>query len=330
MRRTLCLALVAISTSATRSLSTSRGVVLVTFDVDGTLVHGSSAAAQVSAHARAFGHAVGKIFGNLDDWEKKVPSPPRVIPPERYHGSTDGIIALNLAWFGFSIAPDVSRPQLDAVFREMFGYVARLSDEEVAKGISPLPGVEQQLRALSKEVKSGRVKVGLVTGNVEGIARKKMRACQLYKTGVFSPATPDQQSWPGEENYSLLGGFGSDYCSGDIEDLSRIWKDRGEQILIALRRAQSHLPPGEHISRVIHVGDAPADVLAAHYCSQDNRTQGVPVRAIAACTGKFTSAELHKIISDAGPASSAWETVVLEQGVGSADFLSHIIEKGGL
>ena len=304
------------------SPASTRGVLLVTFDVDGTLVQGSSQAAQVSAHARAFGHAVGKVFAGKDDWEVTVPSPPRVIPPERYHGSTDGIIALNLAYFGLSVEPAVAHAKLDNVFREMFKYVSRLSDEEVAKGINTLPGVEQQLLSLAKEVHKGRVKVGLVTGNVEGIARKKMRAVGLFNTGVFSPATPDQQSWPGEESTSFLGGFGSDYCFGSIDDLSRINKDRGEQILIALRRAQSSLAPGQHISKVIHVGDAPADVLAAKYCSQESRTGGVPVKAIAVCTGKFSRLDLEKVISDAGP--DGWETVVLDKGVGSLDFLDHI------
>lgn len=304
------------------SSTKSRGVLLVTFDVDGTLVQGSSAAAQVSAHARSFAHAIGKVFAGKDDWELAVPSPPRIMPAERYHGSTDGIIALNLAYFGLSVDPAVSHPKLDEVFREMFAYVSRLSDEEVAKGINTLPGVEQQLLSLAKEVKTGRVKVGLVTGNVEGIARKKMRAVGLYKTGVFSPATHDQKRWPGEDATHFLGGFGSDYCFGSIDDISRINKDRGEQILIALKRAQSSLELGEHISKVIHVGDAPADVLAAKYCAQEGRTGGVPVKAIAVCTGKFSRQDLEKVIADAGP--EGWETVILDKGVGSPDFLDHI------
>ena len=76
---------------------------LLTFDVDGTLVQGSTRAAENSAHARAFGYAVGRVFGGVDDYHLKVPSPPSIIPPECYHGSTDGIIALNMAYYGFQV-----------------------------------------------------------------------------------------------------------------------------------------------------------------------------------------------------------------------------------
>jgi hypothetical protein len=37
---------------------------LITFDVDGTLVKGSGGGSDVSAHARAFSHAVGTVLGD--------------------------------------------------------------------------------------------------------------------------------------------------------------------------------------------------------------------------------------------------------------------------
>lgn len=156
----------------------------------------------------------------------------------------------------------------------MYSYFQKHSDEEIINGVEPLPGVIETLTSISKLYKnSGSVLCALVTGNVEGIARRKMKvksnqllnipcfatlnhtnlttkACGLYDTGFLSQAAADQQEWEGMEACSFLGGFGSDFCSGDIEDMSRIYKDRGEQILICYRRAQSLLKGNERIVRV--------------------------------------------------------------------------------
>mmetsp|Transcript_19478 Transcript_19478/g.33038 ORF Transcript_19478/g.33038 Transcript_19478/m.33038 type:complete len:428 (+) Transcript_19478:36-1319(+) len=258
-------------------------VTLITFDVDGTLVKGSyRKGLEVTAHSRAFVHAVGKIFAGDggEEFEGQYSTPEDLIPKERYHGCTDGLISLNMVKYGFDIPSSVSAPRLPEIFQTMYDYIANLSDEEVVRGIHPLPGVIDKLTTLAtwndlsgqyqnnEEVHNGckgKVMCGLVTGNVEGIARKKMRACGIYQTGVLHPRAPDQM-WRGEDEHAFLGGFGSDYCSGDIDDLSRLYKDRGEQIAIAYRRALSVLPEGCSIVRVVHVGDAPSDILAAKYC----------------------------------------------------------------
>ena len=96
------------------------------------------------------------------------------------------------------------------------------------------------LRDLATAEMRERAACGLVTGNVEGIARKKMRAVGVYATGALTltltltnppalalpypsthpnegalaPAAAEQR-WEGEEDASFLGGFGSDFCSGD-------------------------------------------------------------------------------------------------------------------
>ena len=93
---------------------------LLTFDVDGTLVQGSTKAAENSAHARAFGYAIGRVFGGRDDYHLQVPSPPLIIPPECYHGSTDGIIALNMAYYGFQIEPSKACKRL--IYISFFTY----------------------------------------------------------------------------------------------------------------------------------------------------------------------------------------------------------------
>ena len=52
--------------------------------------------------------------------------------------------------------------------------------------------------------------------------------------GALAPAAAEQR-WEGEEDAAFLGGFGSDFCSGDIDDASRNYLDRAEQIVIAAR-----------------------------------------------------------------------------------------------
>jgi hypothetical protein len=54
---------------------------------------------------------------------------------------------------------------------------------------------------------------------------------------------------------------------GDIVDDTRNYKDRGQQIVIAYERALTLLKPSQHLAKIIHVGDAPADILAAKWCS---------------------------------------------------------------
>ena len=65
-RRVSNLTQILLGASLVRALATTtsskKAVTLVTFDVDGTLIHGSSTAAEISAHARAFSYGVGSIF----------------------------------------------------------------------------------------------------------------------------------------------------------------------------------------------------------------------------------------------------------------------------
>jgi len=201
----------------------------------------------------------------------------------------------------------------------MYGYISRLKDEEVAEGISPLPGVLQTLQRIASNSKyKGHLLAGLVTGNVEGIARKKMRACGIVQTGVFSPKAQDQ-TWRGEDEDAFLGGFGSCYCSGNIHDTSRIWKDRGEQIAIAARRAKSMLQDDQVLVKVVHVGDAPGDVLGAKYC-YENKLLGdnVEVSVLAVATGKFSVDELQSLVGKKQP---GWSPYVLPDGLNDPRFI---------
>jgi FMN phosphatase YigB (HAD superfamily) len=224
-------------------LSKAAKVTLITFDVDGTLIH-SSASAETASHSRAFSFGVGSIFqpNSLEEFRVKYPNPLSAVKKENYHGSTDGLIALHFAKNACGVAPEDAFPLLGDVFRKMFDYMSTLTDSEICRGIEVLPGVINTLEELvARDDFGSNIMCGLVTGNVEGIARKKMRACGILATKVLYKSAPDQQQWAGEEHSSFLGGFGSDFCSGDISDSSRIFKDRGEQIAVAYRRAKSLL-----------------------------------------------------------------------------------------
>ena len=315
--------------------SVSGDVTLITFDVDGTLVKGAAGqSAESSAHARAFSHGLSEV---LAAGAKTVPLPAEVLPTAKFHGSTDGLIALRLADAVLGIPPSEATDNLPQIFRSMYEYCAALSDEEMTFGIDPLPGVLETLASLA-----GRSDVvcGLVTGNVEGIARKKMRSVGVLATGALAPAA-DEQTWRGEEESSFLGGFGSDFCSGDIDDMSRNHLDRAEQIVIAARRCRllcacslptcflsllprdrcrSLLGPGARLARVVHVGDAPADVLAARHCADDSRLgPGTVVGCVGVATGSYSAELLTELCGPARP--GAWEPVVLEEGLADARFV---------
>jgi FMN phosphatase YigB (HAD superfamily) len=191
---------------------------LITFDVDGTLLKGSGEAMEASAHSRAYSHAVSTIINEGEP----IISVSEALPIELYHGSTDGLILLRLAKATLNID---AKEHLDGLFSCMYDFINEMEDDEVVKHISPLPGVLEQLHILSGM--KDRVMCGLVTGNVEGIARRKMKAIGIFQIGALAPPASSQKSWKGTEDIGFLGGFGSDYCSGDILDLKRNYMDRG-------------------------------------------------------------------------------------------------------
>ena len=320
----------------------SSALTLITFDVDGTLVKGSGQAADNSAHARAFSYAVGTVLG---DGSNPVTPVAQALPQHEYHGSTDGLILLRLARATLGIgdasqdennSQPVSQETLDKLFDTMYDYIAALEDEEVAKGIQVLPGVLDHLQTLSsmqQSTSSGSpsVSCGLVTGNVEGIARRKMRAVGVLATGALSPPSTEQlqqkhRKWAGiDDSIGFLGGFGSDYCSRNIHDPARNYLDRGEQIAIAAKRCRMSNSDGStQLSRVIHVGDAPADVLAAKAYSEgllegDKPDDSLCIGMVAVATGSYNAEQLREAAGT--PIPGRWEPVVLEQGMADPDFL---------
>ena len=237
----------------------------MTFDVDGTLVHGTGQAAAASVHAQSFGHAISKLFNN----NKPITPVAEALPRRLYQGSTDGLILLRYAKATLGLEADTVFPHLSTIMECMYDYVNARSDDEITEHMNVLPGVLDHLESLRC---IPNVECGLVTGNVEGIAQRKMEATGILATGALSPACSTQRRWneANHDSIAFLGGFGSDYCSGDIDDLERNHMDRAEQIAIAAQRCQNNIESMNKcderskskasLTRVVHVGDAPADV----------------------------------------------------------------------
>lgn len=339
--------------------ATAAFTTLLTFDVDGTLVHGSGRAAAESAHARAFNHAVSTLYND----GRPVTPVAKALPRRLYQGSTDGLILIRLAQATCGVSPTQAHQDLDRLMQIMYQYMQNVSDEEICEHIQPLPGVLDQLTTLAA---MPDVACGLVTGNVEGIARRKMKAVGIWDTKALSPPCPITQknpndksfsSWPGTDHLSFLGGFGSDYCSGDVENLERNHLDRAQQIAIAMQRCQNVMMQQQQqlqqhssskplsssssskqqgkkqLQRVVHVGDAPADVLAAKALAEQfmqsslsnennnntNNNNHVVVGMVAVATGSYPVHELQELAGE--PIPGRWEPVVLAQGMADLQFL---------
>ena len=289
---------------------------LITFDVDGTLLKGSGEAMEASAHSKAYSHAVSTVLNN----GKPIIPVSEALRIELYHGSTDGLILLRLAKATLNMD---ARDHLEELFSCMYTFINTMEDDEVVKHISPLPGVLEKLQELSGM--KDRVMCGLVTGNVEGIARRKMKAIGIFQIGALAPPASSQKVWKGTEDIGFLGGFGSDYCSGDIADLKRNYMDRGEQIAIAAQRCREILNEqneNKKLRRVVHVGDAPSDVLAAKWFSEQqmkDEKDPLCVGMVAVATGSYSAQELRELAGETIP--GVWEPVVLEKGMGDPNFL---------
>lgn len=193
--------------------------VLVTFDIDGTLIR-STGPNSNQLHRQAFAHAFLQVFG-ID-------------------GTIDAI--------------QVAVEKLPVLKLKMIEY-AKANAKDIGEGLEVLPGVESLLHALSS---MDNVFVGLVTGNLEGIAWMKMEGLGIEK--YFS--------------VPHFGGFGSDHI------------DRGHLVKTAAERAEKLFPGGFNLR--VHVGDTPNDIKAAEFGG---------ALAVGVCTGVFRKEELEQASS---------------------------------
>ncbi len=197
---------------------------LVLFDIDGTLLWTDGAG------RRAMEGALQAVFGRPGD------------PHYRYDGKTDRqIIREQMRFAGFD--DDTISSRADAV---LLDYVRRL-DQELARDVAAsrlCAGVP----ALLDAVEAAHTTMGLLTGNIEPGAQRKLRAVGVEFARFRANA------------------FGSDH------------EERPQLPAVAQRRAETLLGrpfPGD---RIVIIGDTPADILCG---------RALGARAIGVATGRY-------------------------------------------
>lgn len=208
---------------------------LLLFDIDGTLVSGAT-----DAHAESL-HEALRLVHRVEARGVRVPIPPA--------GRTDPEIARALLLsLGVSAAQIDDRA--DAVREECCRAYARLCPADLSHTV--LPGIPELLEWLAAQP---GVRLGLLTGNYEPVARLKLRHAGL-----------------GAHFRSGQGAFGSDS------------EDRTMLPAIARRRAGTLGSPHPR-RRTVVIGDTPRDIACA---------RADAVRCVAVATGPFSADELRE------------------------------------
>ena len=216
---------------------------LVLFDVDGTLLWGAS-----PAHVDAFAGALAERYG------------PGVDPFERGEGdlitcggrTLGGRLDAEIARWCLTAAgiPDERHDaELPGYCEAIEGWYARAAVGDT--GAYVLPGVVDALERL----RAAGAPCGVVTGNLEPIARRKLDATGLLP--FFARGD------------TVVGGFGAPPA-----------RARAELFAAAEARA---LAAGDSFSGAVYVGDTPLDAAAA-------AAAGVPFVGVA--TGRYSVADL--------------------------------------
>jgi phosphoglycolate phosphatase-like HAD superfamily hydrolase len=148
-------------------------VVLLLFDIDGTLLLEATA-----AHVQAVHKAIREVYGVADPAATKVEAA----------GRTDPEIARNICLLNGVTAERFDRGREDFRIACVATY-ARLAPDDLSDRVAP--GVTDVLGGLTQR---DGVRLGILTGNLEPIAHLKLRRAHL--TRFFEP-------W--------VGGFGSDH-----------------------------------------------------------------------------------------------------------------------
>jgi phosphoglycolate phosphatase len=219
------------------------------FDIDGTLVQKAS-----REHVAAMHAALREVYG--------LTRPGKV----QAAGRTDIDIARHIALLAGlpAVTFDAGLADLCEVMTREY---ARLVPDDLSDRVAP--GIPELLAALGE--RDGAL-LSLVTGNVEPVARMKLRAAGI---GRHFPAGQ--------------GGFGSDH------------EDRTELPAIARARAGTAGEPYPR-ERTLIIGDTPRDIACA-------RADGV--RCVAVAGGPYAPAELagaDAVVSEAGALLGAIES----------------------
>lgn len=212
----------------------ARQFVLLLFDIDGTLLQGTRqpvGEAMLAALREVHGVDPGVIGTQIET-----------------EGRTDGEIARAIL-IDAGVAPDRIDVLADSVRESCSRFAAAMLPDDLSQAV--IPGVRELLGRLSRQA---GVKLGLLTGNYEAIARLKLR-----RAGIDAWFASGQ------------GAFGSDA------------EDRAELPAIARRRAGKSGAPYPR-ERTIVIGDTPHDIACAH-------ADGA--RSVAIATGPFGVDELR-------------------------------------
>ena len=178
---------------------------LVLFDIDNTLIKKSR------GHHKAFSFAFKKVYGVE-----------ATIDAINYYGMTDRqIIREVLKTKGLN--DQIIYSKIEECMEAMVEYFNKAIENE---DIKALKGAKKLLKELEKH----GVVIGVVTGNVEGIAKTKLK-----KAGLSS--------------YFKVGAFGSDDES------------RAKLVKLAIRRAEKMFGLSSNIEAFV-VGDTPRDMKA--------------------------------------------------------------------
>ncbi len=179
---------------------------LVLFDIDGTLIKSGS-----KLHKLAFASAFNKIYG-VDTNINVIDHP----------GKTDKQIIVEVLKKN-GLDEQAIRIKIDEAMREMVDFFEKkISAEEFVA----LDGAQELLEKLKKN----NILLGLVTGNLEPIARAKLKRIKLNE-------------------YFKFGGFGNNS------------ENRSNLIKIAIKQAEDNFN-FKYNNNVFIVGDTPRDIKA--------------------------------------------------------------------
>lgn len=209
---------------------------LLLFDIDGTLLDTGGAG------RAAIGSALAEVYGETGP-----------IDGFSFHGKTDPAIVRALLR-----ATGRADAEIDAGLADLWAIYLGYLDHELAKRAGEMAVCAGVADVLAEASTAGDLALGLVTGNVEGGAWRKLRACGLAESFT-------------------LGAFGSD--SEHREHLPPI----------AMRRAHESLGVAFEREAVMVIGDTPEDVRCAVSSG---------VAAVAVASGRYSAAELAEHAPD--------------------------------
>lgn len=235
---------------------------LVTFDLDGTLLRSASPGGN-RAHKLALERSMVAALAGTPHALAVPPS----IDAVPHAGSTDPLI-VEAVLTAAGVPPTVVAQTLPAILDGATATIDAVMAEEAARAGSGgggggvptvLPGVVDLLAALQ----SAGVAVGLVTGNLEGIAWAKVRAVGLsdyFGGGGYGSDAPDRGVFLATAmRRAGTGGWATGFQLVESPPLSAAATAGGEPSALP----SSPPPPPPRYANVVHVGDAPTDMQAA-------------------------------------------------------------------